>query len=93
MFPSAEQSNDINTIGDPSVPWQFMMICINCRELKFTCIDNQKYPFCEIVKMCNDLHHCVPLVEVVKKTYMERSIWSLDERAMPLRKYMNYRYY
>jgi hypothetical protein len=34
MFPYAQQSGDINTISDPSVPWQFM-ICINCRELKF----------------------------------------------------------
>jgi hypothetical protein len=30
-------------------------------------VDNQKCPFCEVVKMCNGLHHCIPLVEVVKK--------------------------
>jgi hypothetical protein len=30
---------------------------------------------------------------MVKKTYMERPIWGLDERVMPPRKYMNYRYY
>jgi hypothetical protein len=56
-------------------------------------IDNQKYPFCEVAKMCNRLHHCVPLIEMVKKTYMELPIWGLDERVMPLRKCMNYQYY
>jgi hypothetical protein len=30
---------------------------------------------------------------MVKKTYMERPIWSPNERVMPPRKYMNYRYY
>ena len=35
MFPSAQRSDDIiNTISDPSVPWQFM-ICIHCHEWKF----------------------------------------------------------
>jgi hypothetical protein len=32
-------------------------------------IDNQKCPFCEVVKMYNGLHHCIPLVEVVKNIY------------------------
>jgi hypothetical protein len=56
-------------------------------------VDNQKCLFCEVVKMCNGLHYCVPLVEMVKKTYMERPIWGPDERVMPPRKYMNYQYY
>jgi hypothetical protein len=30
---------------------------------------------------------------MVKKTYTERPIWSPDERFMPPRKCMNYRYY
>jgi hypothetical protein len=30
---------------------------------------------------------------MVKKTYMERPIWGLDEKIMPPRKYMNYQYY
>jgi hypothetical protein len=32
-----------------------------------TYVDNQKCSFCEVVKMCNGLHHCVPLVEMVEK--------------------------
>jgi hypothetical protein len=56
-------------------------------------VDNQKCPFYEVVKMCNGLNHCVPLIEMVKKTYMEHPIWSPDERVMPPRKCMNYRYY
>jgi hypothetical protein len=43
--------------------------------------------------MYNGLHHCVPLVEMVKKTYMERPIWGPDERVMSPRKCMNYQYY
>jgi hypothetical protein len=46
----------------------------------------KKCPFCEVVKMCNGLHHCVPLVKMVKKTYMELPIWGPDERVMPPRK-------
>jgi hypothetical protein len=42
--------------------------------------------------MYNGVHHCVPLVEVVKK-----HIWNIQfgvrMRVMPLRKCMNYRYY
>jgi hypothetical protein len=56
-------------------------------------VDNQKCPFCEVVKIYNGLHHRVPLVKMVKKTYMECPIWGPDERVMPPRKYMNYRYY
>jgi hypothetical protein len=56
-------------------------------------VDNQKFPFYEVVNMYNRLHHCVPLVKMVKKTYMERPIWGPDERVMPLRKYINYQYY
>jgi hypothetical protein len=51
-------------------------------------VDNQKCPFCEVVKMCNRLHHCIPLIEMVKKTYMEHPIWGPDERVMPPRKYL-----
>jgi hypothetical protein len=39
------------------------------------------------------LHHCIPLIEVVKKTYIERPIWSPNERVMRPRKCTNYRYY
>jgi hypothetical protein len=53
------------------------------------CLDNKKCPFCEVVKMCNRLHHCVSLVEMVKKTYMERPIRGPDERVMPPRKYLS----
>jgi hypothetical protein len=56
-------------------------------------IDNQKCLVCKVVKMCNRFYHYVPLVEMVKKTYTERPIWSPDERFMPPRKCMNYRYY
>jgi hypothetical protein len=47
-------------------------------------IDTQKCPFCEVVKIWNGLHHCIPLVETVKKTYMERLSQSPDEGVMPL---------
>jgi hypothetical protein len=30
---------------------------------------------------------------MVKKTYMERPIWGLDEKIMPPRKCINYQYY
>jgi hypothetical protein len=36
-------------------------------------VDNQKCSFCEVVKMCNRPHHCVPLVEMVKK-----HIWNVQ---------------
>ncbi len=36
-------------------------------------VDNQKYLFCKVVKMCNKLHHCIPLVEMVKK-----HIWNVQ---------------
>ena len=35
-------------------------------------VDNQNCPFCEVIKIWNILHHCVPLVEVVKKR-----IWNI----------------
>jgi hypothetical protein len=39
-------------------------------------VDNQKCQFCEVVKMCNRLYHCVPLVEMVKK-----HIWNVQFRV------------
>jgi hypothetical protein len=36
-------------------------------------VDNQKCPFCEVVKMYNGLHYYVPLVEMVKK-----HIWNVQ---------------
>jgi hypothetical protein len=51
-------------------------------------VDNQKCLFCEVVKMCNGPHHCVSLVEMVKKTYMERLIWGPNEGVMSPRKYL-----
>jgi hypothetical protein len=36
-------------------------------------VDNQKCSFCEVVKMCNGFHHCVPLVEMV-----EKHIWNVQ---------------
>jgi hypothetical protein len=36
-------------------------------------VDNKKCSFCEVVKMCNGLHHCVPLVEMV-----EKHIWNVQ---------------
>jgi hypothetical protein len=36
-------------------------------------VDNKKCPFFEVIKMCNGLHHCVPLIEVVKK-----HIWNVQ---------------
>jgi hypothetical protein len=51
-------------------------------------VDNQKCIFCEVIKMCIGLHHCVLLVEMVKKTYMEHPIWGPDERVMSPRKYL-----
>jgi hypothetical protein len=38
-------------------------------------VDNQKCLFYEVVKMCNGLHHCVPLVEMVKKNIY---IWNVQ---------------
>jgi hypothetical protein len=46
-----------------------------------------KNVFYKVVKMCNGFHHCVPLVETVKKTYMERLIQSSDEGVMPPERY------
>jgi uncharacterized membrane protein len=31
------------------------------------------------VKCKNGLHHCVPLVALIKKTYMVRLVWNLKE--------------
>jgi hypothetical protein len=36
-------------------------------------VDNQKCSFCEVVKICNGLYHCVPLVEMV-----EKHIWNVQ---------------
>ena len=30
-------------------------------------VENQNYPFYEVVKIWNELHHCVPPVKMVKK--------------------------
>jgi hypothetical protein len=30
-------------------------------------VDTKKCPFCEVIKMCNGLHHCISLFEMVKK--------------------------
>jgi hypothetical protein len=46
-------------------------------------VDTQKYLFCQVDKIWNGLYHCIPLVETVKKTYMERLIRSPDEGVMP----------
>jgi hypothetical protein len=48
------------------------------------CVDTKNCPFCEVIQMWNGLHHCIPLVETVKKTYMKCLIRSPDEGAMPL---------
>jgi hypothetical protein len=48
-----------------------VLSCFLC--LLHSGVDNQKCPFCEIVKICNGLHHCVPLVEMVKK-----HIWNVQ---------------
>jgi hypothetical protein len=37
-------------------------------------VDNKKCSFYEVVKMYNGLDHCIPLVEMVKKTYIKRPI-------------------
>jgi hypothetical protein len=36
-------------------------------------VDNQKCLFCEVIKIYNGLHHCVPLIEIVKK-----HIWNVQ---------------
>jgi hypothetical protein len=36
-------------------------------------VDNQKCPFYKVVKMCNGPHHCIPLVDMVKK-----HIWNVQ---------------
>jgi hypothetical protein len=57
-------------------------------------VDNQKCPFCEVVKMCNGLHHCIPLIEMVKK-----HIWNMQfgvrMRELCIREniYLGYRYF
>ena len=49
----------------------------NSPENRGTYVDNQNCPFCEVVKMWNGLHHCVPLVETVKKHIcnVEFGVW------------------
>jgi hypothetical protein len=42
--------------------------------------------------MCNGLHHYVPLVEWSKNIYETFNL-EFDERVMPPRKCINYRYY
>jgi hypothetical protein len=44
-----------------------------CATVMLKTVDNQKCLFCEVVKMCNRLHHCVPLVEMV-----EKYIWNVQ---------------
>jgi hypothetical protein len=37
------------------------------------CVDNENWPFCNVVKKYNGLHHCIPLVLMVKKY-----IWNIQ---------------
>jgi hypothetical protein len=46
-------------------------------------VDNQNCSFYKVIKMWNRLHHCVSLIEMVKKTYMEHPIRSPDKGVMP----------
>jgi hypothetical protein len=47
-------------------------------------VDNQNFLFYEVVKIWNGLHHCISLIEMVKKTYIERLIRSPDGVNCPL---------
>jgi hypothetical protein len=58
-------------------------------ENRGTYVDNKKFLFCEVVKMCNGLHLCVPLVEMIKKHIWNVQFGGPEERVMPPRKYLS----
>jgi hypothetical protein len=62
-----------------------MLDILTCSKNFSIFVDNQNYPFCEVVKIRNGPHHCVPLVEMVKKH--KCPIRSPDEGVMPPGRY------
>jgi hypothetical protein len=50
-----------------------MILMLQKQTSFFDFVDHQKCSFCEVVKMCNGLHHYIPLVEMV-----EKHIWNVQ---------------
>jgi hypothetical protein len=50
--------------------------------------------FCEVVKMCNELYHCVPLIEMIKK-HIWNAQFGVRMRELCLRENicLGYRYF